>query len=133
MSTENTKWRLEVATFIIIKYRATLLDAITEPEILVLANALYSKGVISRYALEEAEMTIRTPTERKTRLLDAIEDKIKAEPGMFATLLDVLRSDSLCLSEHASTLDVSDKFKCNLLYSCKFMVMATEMTVHHRS
>ena len=102
MSTSNTERQQPWVAFI--EYRATLLDAITEPEILPLANALYSKGVISRYALEEAEMTTRTPTERKTRLLDAVEDKIKTESGMFDTLIDVLRSDSLCLSEHAMKL-----------------------------
>ena len=103
MSTETTdRQRPDVAAFI--AYRATLIDAITESEILVLANALYSKGVISRYALEEAEMMSHTPTERKIRLLDVIEDKIKAEPGMFYTALTVLRSDSLCLSEHTRKL-----------------------------
>ena len=121
MSTEseNIEWqRPDVAAFI--EYRATLLDAITEPEILLLANALYSKRVISRYALEEAEMTTRTPTERKTRLLDAIEDKIKTASTCmtYYIVLGVLSSDSLCLSEHARKLGssyVSNKYRCNLI------------------
>ena len=89
------------------EHRATLLTAISEPEILPFANALYSEGVIGEFDLEEAGMNACTPTVRKNQLLDAIKAKITSAPWKFKAVLDILRSNSFCLCEVADGIQLS--------------------------
>ena len=73
-------------------HRATLLVALTD--IYVLANSLYSEGLISQEQLKHAQLLALTPKERKVHLFDAIEARLRTNPKDFLTFLDVLNSDS---------------------------------------
>ena len=77
------------------KHRDTLLTAVTDVHIL--ANSLYSKGLISREQLEHAQLIVLTPNERKVKLFDAIEARLGSNPDDFRTLLDILYSDPLLM------------------------------------
>ena len=76
-------------------YRDSLNDAITSDGILRLANALYSKGIISRENLDHAMLIGVLPTEKKVHLFDAIEARIRSHPEDFITFLNILYSDTV--------------------------------------
>ena len=59
-------------------YRDVLLTAVTDVHIL--ANSLYSKGLISQEQLEHAQLLALTPSERKVHLFDAIEARLRSKP-----------------------------------------------------
>ena len=73
------------------RYRDDLLIAVTDVHIL--ANSLYSKGLISREQLEYAQLLALTPSERKVHLFDAIEARLRSIPDDFDTLTEVLNGD----------------------------------------
>ena len=75
------------------EHRDTLLTAVTDVHIL--ANSLYSKGLISREQLEHAQLPALTPNERKVKLFDAVEARLRSNPGDIDTLLDILDDDPL--------------------------------------
>ena len=75
------------------KYRDTLLTAVTDVHIL--ANSLYSEGLISREQLEHAQLPALTPNERKVKLFDAVEARLRSNPGDIYTLLNILDDDPL--------------------------------------
>ena len=64
-------------------------------DIHILANSLYSRGLISREQLEHAQLPALTPSERKVHLFDAIEARLRSKPEVFHTLLDVFKGDPL--------------------------------------
>ena len=72
------------------EYRDILMMAVTGDNILLLANSLYSRGIISRADLSHASLTTLIPEERNVHLFDAIEDGIRSKPEHFRTLLDIL-------------------------------------------
>ena len=74
-------------------HRDALLIAVADVHIL--ANSLYSKGLISREQLEHAQLLALTPNERKVHLFDAIEARLRSNPEDINTLCDILRSDPL--------------------------------------
>ena len=75
------------------KLRDDLLTAVNDVH--VLANNLYSRGLISREQLEHAQLLALTPSERKVHLFDAIEARLRSKPYDLYTLLDILKSDPL--------------------------------------
>ena len=75
------------------KHRDNLLVAVTDVHIL--ANSLYSRGLVSREQLEHAQLLALTPSERKVHLFDAIEARLRSKLGDFCTLLSVLNGDPL--------------------------------------
>ena len=84
-----------VAVDVFQSYRNTLNDAITNDDILRLANALYSKGIISRENLDHALLTGVVATKKKVHLFDAIEARIRSHSSDFLTVLDILYGDSV--------------------------------------
>ena len=75
------------------EHRTDLLTAVTDVH--VLANSLYSKGLISREQLEHAQLPALTPSERKVKLFDAIEARLRSKSEDLGTLLDVFKGDPL--------------------------------------
>ena len=75
------------------EHRDTLLTAVTDVHIL--ANSLYSKGLISREQLEHAQLPALTPSERKVKLFDAVEARLRSNPDDIGTLQDILDDDPL--------------------------------------
>ena len=75
------------------EHRDDLLMAVTDVHIL--ANSLYSKGLISREQLEHAQLLALTPSERKVKLFDAIEARLRSKPEDLDTLLGVFEGDPL--------------------------------------
>ena len=75
------------------EHRDTLLTAVTDVHIL--ANSLYSKGLISREQLEHAQLPALTPNERKVKLFDAVEARLRSNPDDIYTLQDILDDDPL--------------------------------------
>ena len=75
------------------EHRDTLLTAVTDVHIL--ANSLYSKGLISREQLEHAQLPALTPNERKVKLFDAVEARLGSNPDDIDTLQDILDDDPL--------------------------------------
>ena len=73
-------------------HRAALLIAVTNP--LILANSLYSSGIVSRETLDRVKLPVLTPTEKNMEIFDAIEAQIKTNLSSFCTLIDILNSDS---------------------------------------
>ena len=73
--------------------RADLLTAVTDVD--VLANSLYSKVLISREQLEHAQLPALTPSERKVKLFDAIEARLRRKSENLYTLLGVFEGDPL--------------------------------------
>ena len=73
--------------------RADLLTAVTNVH--VLANSLYSEGLISREQLEHAQLLALTPSQKKVHLFDAIEARLRSNPEDIYALTDILRSDPL--------------------------------------
>ncbi len=68
--------------------RGDLLSAITDP--LLLANKLYSEGVISREICDQVLYLNATPTEKIMRLFNAIEARLATHPSEFTTLVTIL-------------------------------------------
>ena len=91
------------ACWVFRRYRATLFKAVTEHDILPLANFVYSRGMISNKSLEHAGMTTLTPSERKIHLFNAIQAGIKSKPQEFLSLLDYLHSE-MVFCDHALEL-----------------------------
>ena len=78
------------------EHRAALLIAVTDP--LILANSLYSSGIISREILGRVRLPMLTPTEKNMDIFDAVEAQIKTNPSHFSTLLEILNNDpQLCI------------------------------------
>ena len=76
------------------KHRDDLLTAVTDVH--VLANSLYSKGLISREQLEHAQLLALTPSERKVHLFDAIEARLRSNyEDLYTLLFGVLKGDPL--------------------------------------
>ena len=75
------------------EHRDTLLTAVTD--VPILANSLYSKGLISREQLEHAQLPALTPNERKVKLFDAVEARLRSNPNDIGTLQDILDDDPL--------------------------------------
>ena len=76
-----------------------LVVAIQDPEIV--ACALYSVNIISSGVMEEVGMIALSPVQKKMKLLGAIGDKLKVEPGKFDDLMTVLKNNSPLLRDVA--------------------------------
>ncbi len=68
--------------------RGDLVTAITDP--LLLANKLYSEGVISSDSCEQVIFLNATPTEKIVRLLHAIEARLATHPSDLMALVTIL-------------------------------------------
>ena len=89
-----------------------LIVAIQDPEIV--ACALYSISIISSGVMNEVAMIALSPVQKKMKLLAAVGDKLKAEPGKFKDLLIVLNNNSPSLRDVAKKLEESHaKFLAN--------------------
>ena len=67
--------------------------------LITIANKLYSKYLISRDAKKEAMNLVNTATFRTVSLLSAVEDKIEAEPNVFAEFVSILQSEPTLRSQ----------------------------------
>ena len=108
---ELPPWRLsrygnnidcEVAGEAFRRHRDGLLIAVIDT--LILANCLYSKGIISHETLERAKLLTLTSSEKNVHLFEAIEARIRTNSDDFLTLLDVLNSDLLQLRVFAERI-----------------------------
>jgi len=72
-------------------YFSKLAAAILYPE--RLANELYSKNVVSAGVRDEMNVIGQSSYHKTTRLLAAVECKIKENPGSLHTFLSILRED----------------------------------------
>ena len=74
------------------KHSAVLLAAIQDPEVLVWE--LYSKSVVSFAVVEFTNNMLREKGTRTSKLLMAVESKIKVDPEVFNVFLSVLAKQS---------------------------------------
>ena len=86
------------------KCSADLIKAIQDQDLLVLAWELFSAGIASKPVLESLSALGVSPVEKKTRLLNAVGNKIDVDPAKFHNFLQVLR-------EQPPLKDVVDKLE----------------------